>query len=175
MVAAISHKSFVWLHCKSTIIFKICYLVPPALFNQCWQRLTRPTYEEILRKINFGHLCFSDPACVERTKYCKTLTKIVLSSNESDREALAPQQPLQPFEVLEDGSFSCSYCGKNYKLIGSLKKHLEKNHAILNAIVFKCETCGKTFETKCQETRHMKSHWFLSPSSNQCHLNGINI
>ena len=127
------------------------------------------------KKINFGHLCFSDPACVERTKYCKTLTKIVLSSNESDREALAPQQPLQPFEVLEDGSFSCSYCGKNYKLIGSLKKHLEKNHAILNAIVFKCETCGKTFETKCQETRHMKSHWFLSPSSNQCHLNGINI
>ena len=64
---------------------------------------------------------------------------------------------------------------KNYKLIRSLKKHLEKNHAILNAILFKCETCGKTFATKCQETRHMKSHWFLSPSSNRCHLNEINI
>ena len=82
VVAAISHKSFVWLHCKSTIIFKNCYLVPPALFNQCWQRLTRPTHEEILRKIQihsrdrqqiFLRSCEPSPVCaLFRCRLCKT-------------------------------------------------------------------------------------------------------
>ena len=82
MVAAISHKSFVWLHCKSTIIFKIYYLVPPALFNQCWQRLTRPTHEEILRKIQinfrdrqqeFLRSCAPSPVfALCRCRLCKT-------------------------------------------------------------------------------------------------------
>ena len=82
MVAAISHKSFVWLHCKSTIIFKNCYLVPPALFNQCWQRLTRPTHEEILRKIQinfrdrqqeFLRSCAPSPVfALCRCRLCKT-------------------------------------------------------------------------------------------------------
>ena len=60
------------------------------------------------KKINFGHLCFSDPACVERTKYCKTLTKIVLYatnpieklSRRNNRSNLLKCLRMDPFLVL---------------------------------------------------------------------------
>ena len=111
----------------------------------------------ISKKTDFWCICFSDPACDERTQYCQSQSKVVISSCDSSREAVEPQLPLQPFVVLEDGSFSCSYCAKSYKLIGSLKKHLEKNHALINAVIFKCDSCGKAFESKFRQTRHMKT------------------
>ena len=117
VVAAISHKSFVWLHCKSTIIFKICYLVPPALFNQCWQRLTRPTHEEILRKIQinfrdrqqeFLRSCAPSPVfALCRCRLCKTnlisafeivITKVAVRMKKKNllRRARSQQQLICP-------------------------------------------------------------------------------
>lgn len=97
-----------------------------------------------------------DPACAERKKYCDSIPKINLSSTDSSREQAGPIHPLEPYMEMEDGTFSCSYCAKVYKQLASLKKHLEKNHALVNAVTFSCALCRKCFETKFQLTRHNK-------------------
>ena len=98
-----------------------------------------------------------DPACLERKTHCEMLPKILLSSSDSDREPVEPINPPQPYLELENGTLSCAYCGKNYKLIGSLKNHLAKNHALIDVVTFQCAVCRKCFDTKFKLTRHNKT------------------
>ena len=114
----------------------------------------------LLGGINFSHQnrnFFSDPASVERQKLCESLEKIVLSCEDFTRDEVVPLQPPEPYLELEDGSYSCNFCGKAYKMLGSLNKHLEKNHAVSNAVSFECPSCQKKFETKFKLTRHSKA------------------
>lgn len=97
-----------------------------------------------------------DPNGEERKLYCDSLSKTLLTSSLSKKDVL-PLQPAQPYQEHDDGTYSCSYCARSYKQLGSLAKHLDTNHAITNAVSFKCSTCGKSFETKFKLTRHVKT------------------
>lgn len=48
----------------------------------------------------------------------------------------------------------CSKCGKGFKLIYTMRKHLEKVHADTKSFI--CETCGKPFACKENLKRHMR-------------------
>ena len=64
---------------------------------------------------------------------------------------------VESYSQLSDGTLLCNLCNKKYKLIGPMKKHLEKNHEILDAVIFKCKKCNYVFPTQKQLTRHEKS------------------
>ena len=71
-------------------------------------------------------------------------------------------QPLdgQPYSQLDNGSYGCNFCGKIYKQLGSLKKHLNSNHELQDLVsLFLCRKCNKLFYTKKKLSRHenMKS------------------
>ena len=143
MVAAISHKSFVWLHCKSTIIFKIYYLVPPALFNQCWQRLTRPTHEEILRKIQIN---------------CRDRQQIFLRSCKWHNCSAKVIRITEPYDLFHDGSWSrwgnrCAWQnGEQPSVQHSPEKYFK------NA----CNHCDFEFAKTCQIDCRLKKHTYTS-------------
>ena len=94
---------------------------------------------------------------MERQKLCESLDKIVLTCADSTREEVAPLQPPEPYLELDDGSYSCNFCGKKYKMLGSLNTHLSKNHAVANAVSFECRNCKKKCETQFKLTRHLKT------------------
>ena len=58
------------------------------------------------------------------------------------------------FSVNVDGSFVCNLCGKLYKQIGSLKKHINTNHKLEDIVSFVCKKCNKLFDTRKKLTRH---------------------
>ena len=99
----------------------------------------------------------SDPTGEERRQYCDSLSKTILSTSNSTRKEVVPLHPVQPYQELDDGTYSCSFCNRCYKQLGSLAKHLDTNHAITNAVSFKCPKCQKSFESKFQLTRHGKT------------------
>ena len=47
---------------------------------------------------------------------------------------------------LADGTIVCNICKKSYKMIGPMKKHLENNHEIVDAVIFKCKKCNSIFQ-----------------------------
>ena len=96
-----------------------------------------------------------DPKSEERKRYCQSLQKIILSAKRC--EEVEPVVPRQPYSELENGTYVCNYCGKPYKMVGSLQKHLEKNHKIEDAICFTCKKCNKVFDRKAKLSRHQKS------------------
>ena len=59
----------------------------------------------------------------------------------------------EPFMTV-DGFMVCGYCGKKYKLVGAMKRHLEKNHGATGSVMYTCSKCEKPFDTKKQLTRH---------------------
>lgn len=61
----------------------------------------------------------------------------------------------KPF-ITVGGDIICGFCGKKYKLIGAMKRHLEKNHGASEAAIFSCSKCKKQFDTKKKLTRHEK-------------------
>ena len=71
---------------------------------------------------------------------------------ESQKEKTKPE----PFNTNGE-DFTCTACGKVYKRLGSMKTHVEKNHGIMNSIVFFCKKCNKKFDTKKKLTRHENS------------------
>ena len=59
-----------------------------------------------------------------------------------------------PYQKIAPGQFLCIICGKKYKQIGSLIKHLNVNHKIVDAVTFHCDQCNVLFPTKQKLTRH---------------------
>ncbi|KAK5640597.1 hypothetical protein RI129_011408 [Pyrocoelia pectoralis] len=51
--------------------------------------------------------------------------------------------------------FSCKECGKNFKLLASLKDHQKKVHL---GITLKCEDCGKVYRDASCFENHKKTH-----------------
>ena len=94
---------------------------------------------------------------MERQKLCESLEKIVLTSADSTREEVAPLQPPEPYLELDDGSYSCNFCGKKYKMLGSLNTHLSKNHAVANAVSFECRNCKKKVWNSIQTYTALKN------------------
>ena len=62
----------------------------------------------------------------------------------------------EPFAKKDDGTFACNLCGKVYKQVGYMKKHLSSNHDINDQVSLKCNKCEKMFDTKKKLTRHEK-------------------
>ena len=60
----------------------------------------------------------------------------------------------EPYQEIAPGQFLCNICGKKYKQIGSLIKHLSVNHQIIDAVMFRCDQCNVLFPTKEKLTRH---------------------
>ena len=60
----------------------------------------------------------------------------------------------EPYSVRDDGHFVCNVCGKVYKQMGSLKKHINTNHKLGDIVSFLCKKCNKLFDTKKKLTRH---------------------
>ena len=50
--------------------------------------------------------------------------------------------------------FVWGFYGKKYKLLGAMKRHLEKNHGASETAIFSCSKCKKHFDTKKKLTRH---------------------
>ena len=71
----------------------------------------------------------------------------VSDDRDIDRELL-------PYQEIAPGQFLCNICGKKYKQIGSLIKHLSVNHQIIDAVTFRCDQCNVLFPTKEKLTRH---------------------
>ena len=61
---------------------------------------------------------------------------------------------LLPYQEIAPGQFLCNICGKKYKQIGSLIKHLSVDHQIIDAVMFRCDQCNVLFPTKQKLTRH---------------------
>ena len=60
----------------------------------------------------------------------------------------------EPYSKREDGTLLCNVCGKIYKQLGYMKKHLTSNHNIQDLVSFFCRKCNKVFDTKKKLTRH---------------------
>ena len=60
----------------------------------------------------------------------------------------------EPYQEIAPGQFLCNICGKKYKQIGSLIKHLSVNHQIIDAVTFRCDQCNVLFPTKEKLTCH---------------------
>lgn len=70
---------------------------------------------------------------------------------------------------LQQQSFFCSCCGKEFNSIRSVNAH-EKGHA--NERLFECKDCGKAFQTKSKYKAHSLIHTDVKPfSCPVCHLN----
>ena len=67
----------------------------------------------------------------------------LLSNLNLTEEPLSTKKEL--FSKLTDGSYICNICDKKYKLVGPLKKHLEVNHKVNNAVTFKCRNASQVF------------------------------
>ena len=63
----------------------------------------------------------------------------------------------EPFGTNEDGTLTCNSCGKKYKKVGYMRKHL-LTHGVTKMLL-QCKKCQKTFKTQKKLTRHegMKS------------------
>ena len=61
------------------------------------------------------------------------------------------------YTIKEDGTLMCNLCGKSYKLLGALKKHLKSNHQLTDIVNFVCLKCKKSFDTKKKLSRHENS------------------
>ena len=59
--------------------------------------------------------------------------------------------------TFDNGDYKCNMCNKKYKKLGYMKTHIEKNHGLLNSVLFICKKCKKTFETQKKLTRHENS------------------
>ena len=88
-----------------------------------------------------------DPTSVERTAHCREQTRIVLGLDENSTPVL-PLEPSLPYRQHENGSHACNYCGKQYKQLASLNKHLDKNHQLKDVITYQCDKCNQLFVTK---------------------------
>ena len=57
---------------------------------------------------------------------------------------------------LEDGPFSCQFCGVQFVNIKTLRQHLKTFHANIGG--FQCGLCNKKFKSECDMKSHMKDH-----------------
>ena len=59
-------------------------------------------------------------------------------------------------EKLENGPFSCQFCGVQFVNIKTLRQHLKTFHANIGG--FQCALCSKKFKSECDMKSHMKDH-----------------
>ena len=59
-------------------------------------------------------------------------------------------------EKMEDGPFSCQFCGVQFVNIKTLRQHLKTFHANIGG--FQCSLCNKKFKSECDMKSHMKDH-----------------
>ena len=72
----------------------------------------------------------------------------------------APEDELEHIEAVvqnEKELFECQMCDAKYKHQGSLRKHTQKKHSIVQGLIV-CELCDSKFQTKKPHTRHLKTH-----------------
>ena len=56
-----------------------------------------------------------------------------------------------------DGRHVCSDCGKSYKQMSSLQRHIKKTHTLETTKCHECEYCNASFFSKYQLTVHKLS------------------
>ena len=99
-----------------------------------------------------------DPRSEERTKLVNSLdiTTLTQAKDISLGEELPPDESSaeSAFTEVAPGQFMCTSCGKLYKQIGSLIKHLKSNHKITDIVSFRCDKCNTLFESKQKLTKH---------------------
>ena len=94
----------------------------------------------------------ADPRSQGRSAFLASIDAINL---ESEPEVVMPESVKnEPYILLENGNYSCNFCGKSYKHLGYMKKHLNLNHELKDLVSFVCKRCNKLFDTKKQLTRH---------------------
>ena len=59
----------------------------------------------------------------------------------------------EPFVTNEDGTLTCNSCGKRYKQMGYMRKHL-LTHGVSETLL-ECKKCQKTFDAQKKLTRHV--------------------
>ena len=107
----------------------------------------------------------ADPRSDRRRSFVSDLDTINLEPEASMNEQLdASNKPSgtsdvanaankEPFGTNPDGSLSCRFCGKVYKQVGYMRKHLSATHDVAD-LSLRCQKCLKNFETKKKLTRH---------------------
>ena len=66
---------------------------------------------------------------------------------EKEQDNVQEKEPEQENYRVAMGKFVCTHCGKEYKQLGSLVKHLKKNHDI-SSTEFICTVCKKDMTSK---------------------------
>ena len=59
-------------------------------------------------------------------------------------------------EKMQNGPFSCQFCGVQFVNIKTLRQHLKTFHANIGG--FQCSLCNKKFKSECDMKSHMKDH-----------------
>ena len=98
-----------------------------------------------------------DPRSKKRNEALKDIKIVQLDSQHEEEVLIAEPLKDEPILFNSDGTFACNVCGRIYKQIGYLHKHLASNHAANDLVNFRCQKCDKLFDTKKKLTRHEKN------------------
>lgn len=100
----------------------------------------------------------ADPRSKKRREFLETVEAVYLDTDEPQMMTAKPLKD-EPYILLENGTYLCNFCGKNYKQFGSLEKHLGTNHEIKDFVKLFCKKCNKLFDRRKKLARHenMKS------------------
>ena len=61
----------------------------------------------------------------------------------------------EKIEKCPDGTFSCGVCGRNFKLKGDIKRHVETH---IEGISFPCKSCDKAFSSRHSLSSHRSQY-----------------
>ena len=93
-----------------------------------------------------------------KKKYCKTKTSTTKKSSNKRklRVSKSKSSSSSSDELLadKDGRFNCNDCGKSYKQISSLQRHIKKIHTMESTKCHQCKYCDSSFFSKYQLTVH---------------------
>ena len=70
---------------------------------------------------------------------------------------ITPEDFVQYVVRIEDGSYSCTLCDHNQKLLFDVRNHVESKH-FPNTFTYTCEFCGKTSGTRGAFLAHKKKN-----------------
>lgn len=99
-------------------------------------------------------------------KYSKTKTATKKSRNKSKSKRKSKAKAIKDIssssedELLpdKDGRFNCEDCGKSYKQMSSLQRHIKKTHTMETTKCHQCQYCDASFFSKYQLTVHKFSN-----------------
>lgn len=83
--------------------------------------------------------------------------KTTLTIDEFASQTTVNTNPAKYYE--RDGTFFCSVCNKNYKVLGRVLNHIQ-NNACKDSKTgnYQCDTCGKSFVVKHYYDKHIKAN-----------------